>query len=796
MPQEPLPLECLLEILHILSQEYDTDTMARLLCVNKSFCVATIPFLYQDCFNTNMHRRSNKSLEDSMIQLIRTLLRQVYPHDRIPGFLRAAYLSNDHQDDIQPTVESPVFKYGHFIRSFMLDDEVVDSMFAIFGKSVMEYAAIHQLYEKYVVEEHLSVFLHNELWDGKAIGNVLKIDLHQQLMWTLSQDHLEATEKLMIPLLDIERYIDHVHQFTSLSRVNFTVPMVLQGAWLRLVEEQEEWQNGRIKAMERFVQQHTAIHKNILRSAEVPLLPETGLYSVVDAQFEILSLLPPLHNPRSIDSLNWCALVARLSDTNVSYVESIDLSASVGSEYDERAFDLLRGQPPFLPRCRALRKLAMETLGPDMFQWAVLEKKQRDAGHQQNNIQSRRLYSQEHGYHNEFVPLRSIKLHNTGSLALVQELNDIAFAFDNSLEELVVSDRGSDERPKLTDLATTPQVIHGHGWDLPCLRTLSLAVSYFQLHLVLDALQRSSALERLSLRDTTTTYNHHDILSWSSVHLPHLKKLELTGSPALRFNLESLHHSPCLEELTLTLTLSLTLRYTISRRDASCYYIPSPWDLEREDSDDHELSGTPGTMSQGYPSIGKRPRWTWDWHLPMLYRLSLGAVFAYKFDFQWLQQLPNLQHLQLNTFSSAGQLHERHITLKDLARRGQHQKDEDGQHILSDQYVSLPKLESIHLHGHWVIGERVVGVLCLVVCPNLRSVCLERYCRGYTHQEWVTLSRKMPQMERLDLRLSLTCDKAKKLGLIPEHKLVDEQRNKKRVKYVIDWNIYYDVWEP
>jgi len=180
----------------------------------------------------------------------------------------------------------------------------------------------------------------------------------------------------------------------------------------------------------------------------------------------------------------------------------------------------------------------------------------------------------------------------------------------------------------------------------------------------------------------------------------------------------------------------------------------------------------------------------------MLYRLSLGAVFAYKFDFQWLQQLPNLQHLQLNTSSSAGQLHERHITLKDLARGGQHQKDEDGEHILSNRYVSLPKLESIHLHGHWVIGERVVEVLCLVVCPNLRSVSLERNCRGYTHQEWMTSSRKMPQMGRLDLKLPLTRGEIQKLGLIPEHELVDEQCNKKRVKYVIDWDIYYDVWEP
>jgi hypothetical protein len=51
-------------------------------------------------------------------------------------------------------------------------------------------------------------------------------------------------------------------------------------------------------------------------------------------------------------------------------------------------------------------------------------------------------------------------------------------------------------------------------------------------------------------------------------------------------------------------------------------------------------------------------------------------------------------------------------------------------------------------------------------------------------------------MGRLDLKLPLTRGEIQKLGLIPEHELVDEQCNKKRVKYVIDWDIYYDVWEP
>jgi hypothetical protein len=111
MPHETLPLECLLEILQVLSKKYDTDTMTRLLRVNKTFCAVTLPFLYRDCFNWDMHgNRPHKCAGDSMLQLARTLLRQV-PQDRIPGLVQAAYLPQDHQDDLQLTGESPLFKW-------------------------------------------------------------------------------------------------------------------------------------------------------------------------------------------------------------------------------------------------------------------------------------------------------------------------------------------------------------------------------------------------------------------------------------------------------------------------------------------------------------------------------------------------------------------------------------------------------------------------------------------------------------------------------------------------------------
>ena len=403
----------------------------------------------------------------------------------------------------------------------------------------------------------------------------------------------------------------------------------------------------------------------------------------------------------------------------------------------------------------------------------MLEKKRRTEGHQQEGNVGRHMSFQEHGYHHEFVPLRSIRLVNKAPLVIVKELNDIAFAFSDTLEELVAG-RGRTPFGGLIELATTPQVIYGQDWDLPRLRTLSLEVSGSQLHLKMDALYRSRTLEALRLLDSITAYSHQDNGPWSFVHLPHLKKLELMGLPAVRFNLESLHHSPCLKELTLG---TLDSVFIACQYD---YFIPSPEDLEREGSDNDELSGTPGTVSQGCPSIGKRPQWTWDWCLPSLCRLHLEAVFAYKFDFRWLQQLPNLQHITLNMKTSSG-LHGRHITLKDLLRGRQQQQDEDG-HVVSDRYISLPKLESINLSGHWTYDQVVMETLCLVVSPNLRCMYFVNGCSGPTLQEWITLSRKMPLMERLYLTTGLTRDEIQELRLVSKDSIGEEERDKKRIE--------------
>ncbi|KAF9350102.1 hypothetical protein BGX34_001417 [Mortierella sp. NVP85] len=804
MPREPLPVECFLVILRFLSEEDDWDTMARLLRVNKTFCAATLPSLYGECFNNDIHTyrsRSDKDPNMTTYQFARTLLRQLQPQSQIPDILRVVYLSQDSQHGLQPMKEqppppTPVFKYSHFVRR-IVPYYKFRSMFEFFcnNSPVMDYAVTHKLFDKYVAEGHLSNDIHDDS-RNKALEDALLMDIDRELIWTICQDHLETIEEISIPLTDIGRYMNHIHQLTSLSKVSFSITNTVlpweykytnegQQTGDRRREEPEDVRDRFFKGIVQFVQQHTSIHKNVLRNVELPSFGEPD----PDVHFGIQALLPPLQTPRSINNSNLYELAVRLEDTNLSYVKSINLQKyDVKYVHAEKAFELLSESHHFLPRCRSLKHLVMTTLGSDMFHWAVLEKKKMDDERRRMSSVGQHFGPQQHGYKNHnhvpLVPLRSVDIGSLERVPLGQEVNDIAFAFSDSLEEFFASSWSFAQIHRMADLANTPQVVYGRDWDLPRLRTLVFRTNHSQLHFDMHGLQRCRTLESLVLEDDIIAFNLRDIRSWSPVSLPNLKKLDLKGSPALRFNMDSLHHSPCLEHFTWG-----TVAY--EHQDGNICCIPSPEELESIDPDtygteDLDLSGTP-VSNQNFQLTGRRPRYTWNWYLPMLSSLHITTMFAFIFDFQWLQHLPNLHRLHLDSGAPMDQrVRERRITLKDLLEDQQQPRDKDiTEETPSSLYFSLPKLESMVLDGRWILEERVLEVLCLFVAPNLHWVNLGKACVGHTLQEWIPLARKMPRMENVYLYLPLTCDEVQKMGLIRDNELQGEQRNKTRTHYYL-----------
>jgi len=801
MPRQPLPLDCVLIILDFLSEEYDTDTMTRLLRVSRSICAAALPFLYGDCFNISMHNnrpRSKKTTSVTAAQLTRTLLRQVHPQDQVPSLLRIAYLSQDTTVK-QPT---PVFKYGSFIRQMVPDQDLRRNSIDIIRSShVMDYAATHQLYDKYVTEGLILIAQVSTKDDD--LEKALEMDIHRQLTWALCQGCMERIEELVIPLTDIERYIDHVDQFKCLSKVTFIVKKQLHLMGCTYAYEVHEsldrlrqalgTERDRLfKGMVRFVQKHISIHQHVLQQVVVPGpddLHATSEHTTVDVWLDILCLLPPPQNPRLIDKDNWCEIVTRISDINLNHVKSIKLD-TFGIIGEAKTLALLKGQPPILPRCRSLEHLEMGTLGSNMFQWAVLERKKRDTENQQLSAVRPQLSSWQYGHYNELVPLRSIKITHMTPSKPVQELNDIAVAFSDSLEELTVRDKAAEGNMGTMNLGTAHQVVHGQGWALPRLHVLDFGAGYSQLAFDMDALNQCCALESLRLADGIATYNHRGILPWPPVCLPHLKKLELTGSPALFFNLDSLHHSPCLEELSLGMP-----------KVGRMYYIPSPDEMHENSEtegfqdaafDGHWFSETSGS-SQEYNSVERIPGLPWGWHLPNLSRLDLKAVFAYKFDFQLLQHLVSLQFLRLNTTSTHGRLHMRTVTLKDLSRETRQQQDNDLELNLLNLIFSSPTLRTIDLEGQWRVDALVLEALCLVVAPNLREISFGRGCVGFSLRDWVKLSRRMPHINLMKLDQLLSVDEIRDMGLRSIHDPQGEHRNKRCIKHILGRATLWDV---
>ncbi|KAF9348324.1 hypothetical protein BGX34_002549 [Mortierella sp. NVP85] len=597
---------------------------------------------------------------------------------------------------------------------------------------------------------------------------------------------------------NIQRYIDHVHQFASLSSVKFSIEglaHVRQYGYdsytsdpTRGIEETER--DGFFRDMVEFVRQHIFIHKNVLRNVEVPRSTEiygTDQHSIPDVYYAIQSLLPSFQNSRTIHT-GRIELLARPTDTCPSLLESITVLPRSGNLQDKEISELLSRHPPFLPRYRSLKHLTSESLGPDMFQWAVLEKKQKEAEHQQESIVGRHLSSWQHGHHtSDLVRLQSISISKSKQPPIDQELNDIAFAFSDSLEEWNVED-GIEGGYKVQEDDTV--ITHGQGWDLPRLRRLSLKMSGVRLLFDMDGLERCRALESLAMHDDMITYRNQDIRSWSIVCLPHLKKLDLEGSPASHFNTDSLHQSPCLEELTLKMA-----PMPIEDDDYCQYLMLSLDELEDEDSDtegvNDDSSGMPGS-SQEYQSIGKRPLYTWDWHHSNLRKLNLAAMFALMFDFRWLQHLPNLQSLRLDISSPVDVPCRRHITLKDLLRRElQQASDESGSgEILSDRFISLLTMESIALYGDWIFEEKVMETLCLTVAPNLTSFGYEGRYADLSLRECIALSRKMPRLKKMKLQRLLFWENPYRLGLEREKNLRAEQL-KECVEFVIDGYRFY-----
>ncbi|KAF9127629.1 hypothetical protein BGW39_005754 [Mortierella sp. 14UC] len=543
--------------------------------------------------------------------------------------------------------------------------------------------------------------------------------LYRESCWSLASPILEQLRSLTIPVSDLGRYSSSLSRLGTLERLHFCLDKVVDYDWNEFEDDDEvtqevmgatqECSKDLYQSVAQFVENHARLFQGRLKAVT---FTDSGLWPNIEqscpeaTRREIIRLLPPLHNPRSLDDTNLVTLAAHLDSTDLTNVARIfNLQ---GPDY---WFHILRDSPQFLQRCRSLKELFMEPLGQGAFAWAVQEK-------------CAFLSGQGPYLEHELISLERISIHESEDALLTTELDDIAVAFSETLESIIFT--------MAPVLPPPPRTTHiGQGWpDLPVLTNIVANAAQDRLVMDPQLLRRCPNIERVTVVDHTSHYKWRDHQPIQSAQLPKLEHLRLIGTSALTFHPDTLHSTTALEYVHIGTWPNNT----------GHYFIPTPEEL-RESFD----FGVDSTQRPAAFRAPFRPLWTWDWYLPSLEHLILGGEFAFMFEFMMLQGCPSLYFLALDMKFSNRQI-ARSITNDDMFL-----SSTDHNSATSKTALVVPSLRILKLKGQWMLKDSLLPQFLSVMLPNLEY--LEEQGMGkYTLDGLVQVVKTKPnRIEELSL---------------------------------------------
>lgn len=703
----PLPIECLQLVITNLAVQHELKSLVALLRVNKHVCLATLPILYEDpfvwfLFNDQDHLHCGFYLSHRRIfPVIRLLLASV-PKDTYSGLIKAIYRIGDtleHPDvpikdrsrgsDNNPstTPQHWPIDYLSYVRHFNTHDRFGNSVLVHFASYIelvsplMSYVKEHTLADMCPV----SGLNFGEMMIGAMIVKedpteieYLTLNIHRQATWALCSPILEQLQSIVIPLSDISRYMDAMPRLSSLATVTFKLDELADVGHLLSQEEvkkvhmlQKKREQDLESAVE-FVKAHTALFPGTLKRVLSPhctVQDSTQSYPKATLD-QILELLPPLIDPLELVDKNWKQFIAKVEHTNLDHVMTIDVSKHFAS----KSYNQLKSKP-FLHRCPSLRKYHMFSLGPDSFKWAI------EWDSSNNDLH---LDQDQHDRHarpaTNLPPLEDVSISATQE-SFGSELDDIGLGFGETIKLFTI--RGD---PQQFQETVTRSLAVGHGWKMPLLSKLDVKLFSETLVLDPDFLRYCPVLQSLSLVDRRGTHDLSGIKVGDPAFLPELTNLELVGSGALSFHPDTLNSTKELKTLKLE-----------SQSSSWVTTIPS---LLGTDRDDHQQDNVVTEADSSALSI-HRPKWTWNWHLPMLSTLYLTAEFAFRFQFKMLQETPNLQDLQL-CISMSHNAEERVLTQDDFTIKPQpkdsYREDDSDGRSSDGPTPTMDTIDRIDLH--------------------------------------------------------------------------------------------------
>ncbi|KAF9902130.1 hypothetical protein EC991_005243 [Linnemannia zychae] len=868
----PLPLECLQLIILHLTRLAAYESIASLIRVNKFVCAAAVPFLYQDPFADVYHfpiENEDLARKSGQIRKLKHLLRVLlcslptttsistengHCHqdgmELLTELLKAAYFN---EQELKEEREFPAVELDCWKTTWIGEETVIprlllqplqptllpyysymttvafenfnhasaylhDRKFFVRQPAVLEYLDKTGRADRWLAEEpYRSISWESpEDIDVAIISEATQAELRRDLTWAICLMNAERIRTLSISLSDIGRFLTLVPRFKVLSKVTFQLDrsltfhlqteqrLALEEDKLlrRLQEERKQYLEGMIM----FVQEHQCHHAGVLRTA---LYCNDRAYldpCPEEYHFRLLQLLPPLYQPQSLDRSNWEHFAVNVANTDLSRVKQIIVRPMT---VENQFWDIVLNQS-FLHRCRSLEKIDMQSLGEDVFKWAVKARKEYDPCNENSAPSSSGLF-----------PLRYCNIHYTEP-SYGHQINDIAYAFSNTLEDLVI--RGFIPYD-LNSIPNSPNFSLGcndddddgfPSWpELPRLRTLHANTHWALLRIHRRLFSKLPRLTSLDLRDRLSHYSLAEVVHWEPVSLPELGDLTLIGASAICFHPDILKNARKLSTLNLHLYDEIGDGYS---------YIPDPQEFEAveqgQDSSDSDSSGDLDDNSSPTPPLTRQPVWTWDWDLPNLTHLVLASEFAYRFQFRMLATTPNLTYLSLNIKSISRQ-HRRTVGIADLVKPGfdhpalarilykeleQQEKRrqlpywdaeayyaardarEDGEEEEDDEneppqvsedtkeeeddvwqefeFLYLPTLTYFTLNGPWMLDYRVLKALFSKVAPQIEILRLPG-CYGFTIPEWIqSTSESLHHLQMGCTTIRLFSKMATQVGLV------------------------------
>lgn len=709
-------LSCLpSEILHLILQELFRDkkvgSLAALLQTSKYLASATLPVLYNNLFRDNIHgalTATKYRARQSYQMLVRMLLSQLSLASLSPVMLHA--LGTNKTATQATKVPSPLDYFAH-IRHLNLQPEViVPEHFWPQGdppadaSTCMQGPEFSQIYQTYSL-------LQSHIWrfdlTCEPIQMYYRAVLYREVNWCLTSRILEQLISISISVSDLNRFYSIMSRLGSLEHAEFILDEAIDYNWdyfggvsgvlisSSKAREAEVW-----SAMIQFVRDHTQRFPGSLRTVSCS---NGGLWDDLqqkwpeETKLEILRLLPPLRSPTSLHRDNVQHVTLYLDSTDLSHVQEIYCARSFSSRPWFTAF---RDNLHLIQRCRALKCLDMDTLGPGTFKWAVQEKKALDSRKGVSWLDKSRseyLYLEQ-----GLVSLEKVHLKEGAGEPLTDELDDIVFAFDQTLKSIKFSSL------YLSSLPSRP--IHlGRGWmKLAALEYLS----FYARGLVLDRhfFKFCPNLKSVRLYDGSNPDRCQDVTTCLPADLPSLESLSMIGCCAFQLHPATFHSTPNLREVTVG-----------SRKKGYLSYFTPATDAPHESFDfqDEAIETVMSTRARVAEIV--RTLWTWDWHLPSLSHLALTGEFAYQFQFRMLNGCPALEKLDLNNKSFDGRL-DRVLSYADLLLPGSIDSKDGSPAGAPRQAVVAPALQNLRLMGSWKINDSLMPQFLTVMTPNLDTL--------------------------------------------------------------------------